>query len=186
MTTSTILINVSKKKLDRYLITHNDVEYYIISDTIRNKLSNMFDAIGNISNYNSYYSFLSKHPQFKAICRCSISNGLKTPLISGQGLLVGIDNKTRELLFPDEKTVDWILHKHRYEIYRPISFVKSDETYVSPFNDVKELEIVSAKTEAEAETEDAVEVEATEVEATEVAPVVKTYSKSFWSYLGWS
>jgi hypothetical protein len=179
MNLPTILINVSKKKLDRYLITHNNVDYYIISDNIRTKLSNMFDALGNISNYNDYYSFLSKHPQFKAICKCSVSNSIKEPLLTGHGLLVGINNITRELLFPVKETVDWILHKHEYKIYNPIVFVKADEPYISPFNDVKELEIIPAKVEEPVvkEEEPVVKVE---------EPVVQSYSKSFWGYLGWS
>ena len=182
MNSPTILINVSKKKLDRYLITHNDVEYYIISDNIRTKLSNMFDSLGNISNYNDYYSFLSKHPQFKAICKSMISSSIKQPLLFGQGLLVGVDNTTRELLLPVEETVDWILHKHTYEVYTPISFVKADEPYISPFNDIKELEIVPA-------IEELVKVEAAaaaEVLVKEEPIVVQSYSKTFWGYLGWS
>ena len=187
----TILINVSKKKLDRYLITHNDVEYYIISDNIRTKLSNMFDALGNISNYNDYYSFLSKHPQFKAICKCSVSNSIKTPLLTGHGLLVGIDNKTRELIFPVEETVHWILHKHKYEVYKPIVFIKADEPYISPFNDIKELEIIQPKEESEKVQEHVKEIEEPikkeeDVKKEEEPPIAKSYSKTFWSYLGWS
>ncbi len=191
MNSPTILINVSKKKLDRYLITHNDVEYYIISDNIRTKLSNMFDSLGNISNYNDYYSFLSKHPQFKAICKSMISSSIKEPLLFGQGLLVGVDNTTRELLLPVNETVDWILHKHTYEVYTPIvpiSFVKSDEHYISPFNDIKELEIVPAIEEPiKVEAAEAAEAEAAEAVAAEAEPVVvQSYSKTFWGYLGWS
>jgi hypothetical protein len=184
MNNPTILINVSKKKLDRYLISHNNVDYYIISDNIRTKLSNMFDALGNISNYNDYYSFLSKHPQFKAICKCSVSNSIKEPLLTGHGLLVGIDNKTRELLFPIKETVDWILHKHEYKIYNPIVFVKADESYISPFNEVKELEIIPAKVESENTQEHVKENEDAIVKTEE--PVPQSYSKTFWSYLGWS
>jgi hypothetical protein len=182
MNSPTILINVSKKKLDHYLITHNNVDYYIISDNIRTKLSNMFDALGNISNYNDYYSFLSRHPQFKAICKCSVSNSIKEPLLTGHGLLVGIDNKTRELLFPIKETVDWILHKHGYKIYNPIVFVKADQPYISPFNEVKELEIIPAKEEPEKVQETVKETETAKVE--EAVP--QSYSKTFWSYLGWS
>ena len=85
---------------------------------------------------------------------------------------MGIDNITRELLFPVKETVDWILHKHEYKIYKPIVFVKADEPYISPFNEVKELEIIPAK-----EEEPVIKKE---------EPVVQSYSKTFWSYLGWS
>lgn len=186
MNSPTILINVSKKKLDHYLITHNNVDYYIISEYIRTKLSNMFDALGNISNYNDYYCFLSKHPQFKAICKCSISNSIKEPLLSGQGLLIGIDNKTRELLLPSKETVYWILHKHQYKIYNPITFVKADEPYISPFNDIKELEIIRTKVEAE-KVEEPVKEESEKVEEpVKEEAAAQSYSKTFWSYLGWS
>jgi hypothetical protein len=156
----------------------------------------MFDALGNISNYNDYYSFLSRHPQFKAICKCSISNIIKEQLLTGQGLLVGIHNETRELLLPSKETVDWILHKHQYKIYNPIVFVKADEPYISPFNEVKELEIIGAKVESEKVQEsvkEEVNVQESVKEEVNVQESVKeeevkvqSYSKTFWSYLGWS
>ena len=183
MNNPTIFINVSKKKQDRYLISYNDVDYYIISDYVRNCLSNMFDGIGNISNYSDYYAFQSKYPQFKAICKSMVSNKIKEQLESSHGLLVGIDIKTRELLLPDNKTVNWILHKHGYQVYTPntpIEFVKASELYISPFNEIKELQIILPEKEEEPVTKEAEPV------TKEAEPVVQTYSSKFWSYLGWS
>jgi hypothetical protein len=98
----TILIGVSKKKMNRLLHSKNEIYYYVINDSIRKVLCTLFDALGNISSRNDYYSFIKKYVQFKPFSTCKSAISLKHPLTPKQCILIAIDNITRELYLPTE------------------------------------------------------------------------------------
>jgi hypothetical protein len=118
MENPTILINVSKKKQNRLLETKNDVSYYIIGENTRKVICNMFDALGNISNYTDYYAFQTNNRSFKSFCKCLCADKLKVSLCAGQGILIGIDTSKGELYLPQKDVVDWILSLHDYEVLK--------------------------------------------------------------------
>jgi hypothetical protein len=126
MNTPTILINVSKKKQNKLLESKNNVNYYIINENTRKVICNMFDALGNISNYTDYYAFQSNHPNFKAFCKCQCTHSIKISLDVGQGILVAIDTATGELHLPQQDIITWILNKHEYEILQNIPSENKD------------------------------------------------------------
>jgi hypothetical protein len=98
----TILIGVSKKKMNRLLHSKNEIYYYVINDSIRKVLCTLFDALGNISSRNDYYSFIKKYVQFKPFSTCKSALSLKHPLSQKQCMLIAIDNITKELYLPTE------------------------------------------------------------------------------------
>jgi hypothetical protein len=121
----TILINVSKKKQNRLLEKKNDVNYYIIGENTRKVICNMFDSIGNISNYTDYYAFQTNNRTFKSFSKCTCADKLKYPLGAGQGILIAI-SPCGELYLPEKDIVDWILSLHDYEILKTENITKEE------------------------------------------------------------
>ena len=106
--TPTILIGLSKKKMNRLLHSKNEIYYYVINDSIRKVLCTLFDALGNISSRNDYYSFIKKYVQFKPFSTCNFANLLRHPLSIKQGIVIAIDNITKELYLPTQFEFDSI------------------------------------------------------------------------------
>ena len=89
----TILIGVSKKKMNRLLHSKNEIYYYLINDTLRKVFCTLFDALGNISSRNDYYSFIKKYVQFKTFSKCNTPNLLRHPLSIKEGMVIAILSK---------------------------------------------------------------------------------------------
>jgi hypothetical protein len=168
---ATILINVSKKKFNKCFVINESAEYHIVNESARKILCNLFDALGNISSYNDYNSFVESYHGFSKFNKCTCSKLLKVPLEFGQGILVTIDRNTNELTLPMNKQLDWFLEKYQYST---ISVCCSD------LDKPKEAEVeTEVETEAEAETEAKVETEEPKKE------VSASITNSIWSFFGW-
>jgi hypothetical protein len=115
----TILIGVSKKKMNRLLHSKNEIYYYVINDTLRKVFCTLFDALGNISSRNDYYSFIKKYVQFKPFSKCNTPNLLRHPLSIKQCMVIAIDNITRELYLPSQHEFDCISLRVNYPTLIP-------------------------------------------------------------------
>ena len=115
----TILIGVSKKKINRLIYSKNEIYYYVINEQVRKVISTLFDALGNISSRNDYYCFIKKHIQFKPFSSCRSANLLKFPLLKDQAMLIAIDLVTRELYLPTQTEFDSISLYVNYPIVIP-------------------------------------------------------------------
>ena len=119
ISTPTILIGVSKKKINRLIYSKNEIYYYVINEQVRKVISTLFDALGNISSRNDYYCFIKKHIQFKPFSSCRSANLLKFPLLKDQAMLIAIDLVTRELYLPTQTEFDSISLYVNYPIVIP-------------------------------------------------------------------
>ena len=136
----TILIGVSKKKINRLLHSKNEIYYYVINDTIRKVLATLFDALGNISSRNDYYSFIKKYVQFKPFSTCKSAVSLRHTLSIKQAMVIAIDNITRELYLPSQHEFDSISLHVNYPTLIPQhknDFIKEivEEHYTKQYKD---------------------------------------------------
>lgn len=173
---ATILINVSKKKFNKCFVVNESAEYHIVNESARKILCNLFDALGNISSYNDYNSFVESYHGFSKFNKCTCSKLLKVPLEFGQGILVTIDRQTKILTLPTNKQLDWFLEKYQYST---ISVCCSDLD--KPKEEEVETE-VQEKIETEVETETKEEIEETQEPKKEVPASI---TNSIWSFFGW-
>ena len=136
----TILIGVSKKKMNRLLHSKNEIYYYLINDTLRKVFCTLFDALGNISSRNDYYSFIKKYVQFKTFSKCNTPNLLRHSLSIKEGMVIAIDNITRELYLPSQHEFDCISLQVNYPSLIPQNkndFIKDivEEHYMKQYKD---------------------------------------------------
>jgi hypothetical protein len=196
---ATILINVSKKKFNKCFVVNESAEYHIVNESARKTLCNLFDALGNISSYNDYNSFLESYRGFSKFAKCTSSKllKLKDPLEFGQGILVTIDKHTQILTLPTDKQLDWFLEKYQYSTITLSVNGHKEESVVEDEDEVDEDEesVVEKEVEEEAEEEaEQVEKEVEseeekeEEEAEEEEPKKETptgITSTIWNFFGW-
>lgn len=183
---ATILINVSKKKFNKFFTVYENSDFHIVNESARKSLCNLFDALGNISNYNDYNVFIGKHSGFTKFKKCTISKYLKTPLEMGQGILVVVDNNTSEIMLPTKKQLKWFLEKYQYSTINTIVSDTDDDT--NDDTDDSESRELLTKEVKPVPVEEVKPVTVEEVKpipvTVEVKPVVK--SSGFWRFFGWN
>ena len=86
--------------MNRLLYTRNDVYYYLINDSARKNLNNMFNILGNINNKQSYDLFIKKY-NFKPFSFCYNIDLFKYA-VPKNGLVIAIDSVTQELYLPSK------------------------------------------------------------------------------------
>ena len=191
---ATILINVSKKKFNKFFTVYENSDFHIVNESARKSLCNLFDALGNISNYNDYNVFVGKHSGFTKFKKCTISKYLKTPLEMGQGILVVVDNNTSEIMLPTKKQLKWFLEKYQYSTINTIVSDTDDDTNDDTDDSesrellTKEVKPVTLEEVKPVTVEEVKPVTVEEVKPIpvieEVKPVVK--SSGFWRFFGWN
>jgi hypothetical protein len=194
---ATILINVSKKKFNKFFTVYENSDFHIVNESARKSLCNLFDALGNISNYNDYNVFVGKHSGFTKFKKCTISKYLKTPLEMGQGILVVVDNNTSEIMLPTKKQLKWFLEKYQYSTINTIVSDTDDNTDDDTDDNTdsesrelltKEVKPVTVEEVKPVPVEEVKPVTVEEVKpipvTVEVKPVVK--SSGFWRFFGWN
>ena len=189
---ATILINVSKKKFNKFFTVYENSDFHIVNESARKSLCNLFDALGNISNYNDYNVFVGKHSGFTKFKKCTISKYLKTPLEMGQGILVVVDNNTGEIMLPTKKQLKWFLEKYQYSTINTIVSDTDDDTDDSESRELLTKEVKPVTVEEVKPVPVVEEVkpilvveEVKPIPVTvEVKPVVK--SSGFWRFFGWN
>jgi hypothetical protein len=169
-------MNVSKKKFNKCFTVHNDYDYHIVNENARKTLCNLFDALGNISSYNDYNSFVEKYNGFSKFNKCTISRNLKTPIELSQGILVVVDSKTGELSLPSTKQLDWFLDKYQYST----SVIIPEESEITEEPKlVQEPKPVQEPKREVIILDEEITVEVKKGEAPKS-------SGGFWSYFGWN
>jgi hypothetical protein len=80
----------------------NDISHYIIEESCRKIFINLFDALGNISNFNDYYAFIRKYPYFNSFRHSKISKYIRSELKENQYYLLILDEKSKTFILPTE------------------------------------------------------------------------------------
>lgn len=183
---ATILINVSKKKFNKCFVVNESAEYHIVNESARKTLCNLFDALGNISSYNDYNSFLESYRGFSKFTKCTSTKllKLKDPLEFGQGILVIIDKHTQTLTLPTDKQLDWFLEKYQYSNISLSVNEPNEESVLEKVAEAEAEEESVVEKEVDEESEEVKEVE----ESEEEEPKKETPSgitSTIWNFFGW-
>jgi len=102
LTTPTILIGITKKRMNRLVYSKNEIYYYVIGDSLRKRLETLFDALGNISSYHDYNCIMKKFTDLKPFAHCYTAEILHYHLSHKEGMIIAIDRITNEIYFPSK------------------------------------------------------------------------------------
>lgn len=102
LTTPTILIGITKKRMNRLVYSKNEIYYYVIGDSLRKRLATLFDALGHISSYHDYNCIMKKFTDLKPFAHCYTAEILRYPLSHKEGMIIAIDRITNEIYFPSK------------------------------------------------------------------------------------
>ena len=102
LTTPTILIGITKKRMNRLVYSKNEIYYYVIGDSLRKRLETLFDALGNISSYHDYNCIMKKFTDLKPFAHCYTAEILRYHLSYKEGMIIAIDRITNEIYFPSK------------------------------------------------------------------------------------
>jgi hypothetical protein len=102
LTTPTILIGITKKRMNRLVYSKNEIYYYVIDNSLRKRLETLFDALGNISSYHDYNCIMKKFTDLKPFAHCYTAEILRYYLSNKEGMIIAIDRITNEIYFPSK------------------------------------------------------------------------------------
>ncbi len=117
-----ILKNIPNSHFNKMVLSKHYLDFFILNESSRRILANLFDSIGNIANYTDYNSFLKKFETFNdsPFQTCHCSSLLKRKLQPGEGLVIMID-ENQVLDLPNLPIERWFLNNYSRIYNRPLN-----------------------------------------------------------------